>query len=70
MLGTGTLKQRWQFNGLEWRRVDMKTVQDVTGHTGKVMVLRYSHSTKESRRQAVEALNSGAPRQKLDSGQK
>ncbi len=41
------------------RGVDMKTVQDVTGHSDKIMVLRYSHSTKQSRRDAVESLASG-----------
>lgn len=35
---------------------DMKTVQDVLGHSDKVMTLRYSHSTRASRREAVEDL--------------
>lgn len=53
---------------------DLKTVQDVVGHSDKVMSLRYAHSTAESRRRAVESLaqmskRSGAktsPRQKVD----
>jgi integrase len=35
---------------------DLKTVQDIVGHSDKVMSLRYAHSTKESRRTAVESL--------------
>lgn len=36
------------------RGFDMKVVQDVLGHTDKTMTLRYSHSTRESRRRAVD----------------
>lgn len=35
---------------------DLKTVQDVLGHSDKVMTLRYSHSTRASRRAAVDDL--------------
>ena len=35
---------------------DMKTVQDILGHSDKIMTLRYSHSTRMSRRDAVEDL--------------
>mgnify|MGYP003288881485 CR=1 FL=1 len=53
---------------------DLKTVQDIVGHSDNVMSLRYSHSTAESRRQAVEILGQTAkrsgskasPRQKVD----
>jgi integrase len=35
---------------------DIKTIQDVVGHSDRVMSLRYAHSTRESRRAAVESL--------------
>lgn len=35
---------------------DLKTIQDVVGHSDRVMTLRYAHSTRESRRAAVESL--------------
>lgn len=35
---------------------DLKTVQDVVGHSDKVMSMHYAHSTAESRRRAVESL--------------
>jgi integrase len=38
------------------RGADLKTVQDVLGHSDAVMSLRYAHSTTESRRSAVESL--------------
>jgi len=47
---------------------DLKTVQDVVGHSDKVMSLRYAHSTRESRRAAVADLV--LPRQKVDKGKR
>lgn len=46
---------------------DIKTVQDILGHSNQVMSLRYGHSTRESRRRAVESLSTMAgSRQKVD----
>lgn len=48
---------------------DMKTVQDVLGHSDRVMTLRYAHSSRASRRKAVESLSeSSSTRQKVDKG--
>lgn len=50
---------------------DIKTVQDVLGHSDRTMTLRYGHSTRASRREAVESLVSeGSPRQKVDKPKK
>jgi integrase len=47
--------------------VDYKTVQDIIGHTDKIMTLRYAHSTRESLRRGVESLARSTPtRQKVD----
>jgi len=46
---------------------DLKTVQDVVGHSDKIMSLRYAHSTRESRRAAVDSLEKTSSRgQKAD----
>lgn len=37
---------------------DLKTVQDVLGHSNRMMTLKYAHSTRQSRRAAVESLAS------------
>lgn len=49
---------------------DIKTVQDILGHSDRTMTLRYGHSTRASRREAVEGLvdreDRGGTRQKVD----
>ena len=46
---------------------DLKTVQDVLGHSQETMSLRYAHSTRASRREAVESIGVSKPaRQKVD----
>jgi integrase len=41
--------------------VDMKTVQEIVGHSNATMTLIYSHATSKSRKSAVEQLVRGVP---------
>ncbi len=49
---------------------DVRTVQEIVGHSDMTMTLVYSHATSESRKRAVESLVSGEGTQKSQGGSK